>query len=202
MGALLNEDAPAPYRRLVGVGGIGAGLFFALEGNHDLGRNESRPAKLLDVRDYCKLHIVAHYPATLLRATASGEPFHVLPVGKVGEDETGVRLRREMAATGMDMRFVETVPGAPTLQSVCFQYPDGSGGNVTTTDSAASRLGAADVDRAVPFLARGTIALAAPEVPLPARQRLLQAGGQSGSLRVAAIASAEAKEAMALGLFA
>ncbi|MFI5184397.1 MAG: carbohydrate kinase family protein, partial [Vicinamibacteria bacterium] len=140
--------------------------------------------------------------ATLLRATESGEPFHVLPVGKVGEDEAGVRLRREMAATGMDMRFVETVPGAPTLQSVCFQYPDGSGGNVTTTDSAASRLGAADVDRAVPLLDRGTIALAAPEVPLPVRQRLLQAGGQSGSLRVAAIASAEAKEAMALGLFA
>jgi sugar/nucleoside kinase (ribokinase family) len=207
MGAFLTEgvlppDGACPYRRLVGVGGIGTGLFFALDGNHDLGRNESRPARLLDVRDYCKLHIIAHYPAVLLGATESGEPFHVLPVGKVGDDEAGARLRREMAAAGMDVRFVEALAGAPTLQSVCFQYPDGSGGNVTTVDSAASRLAAADVDRALPFVDRGAIVLAAPEVPLAVRHHLLQIGGRSGSLRVAAIASAEAKEALALGLFA
>jgi len=66
----VRPGRPLPYRRIVGVGGIGTGLFFALEGAHDLGRDESRPARLLDVRDYCKLHIVAHYAAVLLGARA------------------------------------------------------------------------------------------------------------------------------------
>jgi sugar/nucleoside kinase (ribokinase family) len=195
-------DPGWPYRRVVGVGGIGTGIFFALEGNQDLGRNESRPARLLDVRDYCKLHIIAHYPAVLLGATDGGEPFHVLPVGKVGDDEPGARLRREMAAAGMDVRFVDTASGAPTLQSVCFQYPDGSGGNITTAASAASGLSLGDVDRAGSLVDRRTIVLAAPEVPLGIRHHLLQVGGRAGSLRVAAMASAEAREALALGLFA
>ena len=207
MGAFLSEgtlpaDGEWPYRRLVGVGGIGTGTFFALEGTHDLGRNESRPARLLDVRDYCKLHIVCHYPAVLLGGRDAGQPFQVLPVGKVGEDEAGERLRREMAAAGMDVRFVETVPGTSTLQSVCFQYPDGSGGNITTAISAASSLSEADVDRAGSLIDRRTIVLATPEVPLEVRHHLLRVGGRSGSLRVAAVTSAEAREALALGLFA
>src|SRR4029450_5120153 len=52
------------FSRVVGVGGIGFGICFELEGNHDLGRSESRPAKLTDARDYCKLHIIMHYLAT------------------------------------------------------------------------------------------------------------------------------------------
>ena len=67
-----------------------------------------------------------------------GNPFLVLPVGKVGIDEVGLRLRAEMSQAGMDTRLVDTVPGHPTLLSVCFQYPDGSGGNITTVDSAAA----------------------------------------------------------------
>lgn len=171
----------------MGVGGIGAGMVFALEGNHDLGRNESRPGRLLDARDYCKLHIVAHYPAVLLGARA----FRVIPVGRIGEDAVGARLRREMENAGMDTRFVETMPGAPTLFSVCFQYPDGSGGNVTTSVSAAATLGAADVDRAAPLLDARTIALAVPEAPLPARLHLLALAGGQGALRVAAFTSLE-----------
>ena len=54
------------YSQLFGVGGIGTGLFFNLEGEHTLGRNESRTGQLLDVRDFCKLHIVAHYISKLL----------------------------------------------------------------------------------------------------------------------------------------
>ena len=105
----LRLDAGSPYRQLIGVGGIGAGLFFALEGNHTLGRNESRPARQLPVRDYCKLHIIAHYVAVLL-----GPGFTVLPIGKVGDDQTGERLYGEMAAAGMDLRFVEQAPGELT----------------------------------------------------------------------------------------
>jgi len=192
--------APRRFRRLVGVGGIGTGTFFALEGDHDLGRNESRPARLLDVRDYCKLHIVAHYPAVLLGARPSGRPFHVVPVGRVGADEAGRRLRREMEDAGMDVRLVREVEGRPTLQSVCFQYPDGSGGNLTTSDSAASTLGPDDVDEAAGLLDERTIALAAPEVPLAARRHLLELATPCGALRAASLTSAETADAKGSGL--
>jgi len=206
VGTGLKPAPPAPahaarYRRLVGVGGIGAGIFFALEGSHDLGRNESRPGRLLDVRDYCKLHIVAHYPAVLLGACREGTPFLVLPVGKVGIDETALRLRAEMSQTGMDTRFVDTVPGRPTLLSVCFQYPDGSGGNITTVDAAAALLSPKDVDRALPWLDHETLAVAVPEVPLPARLHLLRRATERGSFRAASLTTAEVVEARESGLF-
>ena len=204
MGAVLRADAgpralrlspDAPFRRLVGVGGIGAGIFFALEGNHDLGRNESRPGRLLDVRDYCKLHIVAQYPTVLLGAREDRGPFHVVPVGKVGIDEIGLRLRAEMERAGMDVRFVDAVPGRPTLLSVCFQYPDGSGGNITTVDSAASLVGERDVDLVERWLSPSALALAAPEVPLPFRRHLLRRATERGALRVASLTTAEMEEA-------
>jgi sugar/nucleoside kinase (ribokinase family) len=200
MGAALRLGEGASYRRLVGVGGIGAGIFFALEGNHDLGRNESRLGRLLDVRDYCKLHIVAHYPAVLLGARGEGGPFEVLPVGKVGKDETGLRLRAEMERAGMDVRFVDAVPGRPTLLSVCFQYPDGSGGNVTTIESAAALVSERDVDLAERWLSPAAIALAAPEVPLAVRHHLLRLAGEKGALRVASLTTAEVLEARETGL--
>jgi sugar/nucleoside kinase (ribokinase family)/6-phosphogluconolactonase/glucosamine-6-phosphate isomerase/deaminase len=203
VGAAVTPQGPdAPYRRLVGVGGIGTGLCFALEGSHDLGREESRPARLLDVRDYCKLHIVAHYPAVLLRARPSGTAFHVVPVGCVGHDEAGRRLRQEMAAAGMDTHFVRVVSDRPTLFSVCFQYPDGTGGNITTSNSAASALGAADVDAVARLLDRRTLALALPEAPLEERHRLLRLAGAAHALRVSSLASTEIDAARERGYFA
>jgi len=195
MASRLRTGPGARFHRLVGVGGIGTGLVFALEGDHDLGRNESRPARLLDVRDYCKLHIIAHYPAALLGARASGDPFHVVPVGRVGADGAGRRLTAEMAEVGMDVRYVEAVADRPTQLSVCFQYPDGSGANVTTTESAASALGASDLDLVADLLDERTIALAAPEIPLPARRRLLDLATARGSFRVLALASSEVPDA-------
>jgi sugar/nucleoside kinase (ribokinase family) len=179
------------YTRLVGVGGIGTGLFFALEGDHDLGRHESRLARRIDVRDYCKLHIIAHYPALLLRGSALGVPFQVLPVGRVGADEQGAKLRAEMTEAGMDVRFVHDVPGRPTLLSVCFQYPDGAGGNITTSDSAAATLVPRDLDEVATFIDRGTVVLAAPEVSLAVRRRMLELGTHGGAFRVASFSSAE-----------
>jgi ribokinase len=192
----------APYRRFVGVGGIGGGMFLALEGDDTLGRNESRPARLLDVRDHAKLHIVAHHVAVLLGARSSGVPFGVVPVGRVGEDDVGRRLVAEMGRAGMDASWVEAVPGSPTLFSVCFQYPDGSGGNITTSNSAAARLTEADVDRIAHLLDTRTIALAAPEVGLGARRRLLEVATDRGALRVASLTSAEIEDARATGLLA
>lgn len=199
----LQFDARSPYRRLVGIGGIGTGLFFALEGEHTLGRNESRPARLLDVRDYCKLHIISHYVAVLLGAKPCGSPFHVVPIGKVGADDPGRRMMREMAEVGMDLRYVERVPGQPTLLSVCFQYPDGSGGNITTSVSAASALTCDDVDRCAGLLASGSsrcMVLAAPEAPLAARLRLLELA-RGRAFRAAALTSAEIETARRDRLF-
>lgn len=199
----LHLGPDAPFRRLVGVGGIGSGMLLALEGDALLGRNESRQARLLDVRDYCKLHIVAHHVSVLLGAEPSGSPFHVVPIGKVGADETGRGLVAEMRGAGMDTAYVDEVADRPTLFSVCFQYPDGSGGNITTADSAAAALREEDVDRVEPLIAETagrTIVLAAPEVGLEARRRLLQIGTAHGAFRVAAFTSSEVEEARDTGM--
>ncbi|NIN09663.1 MAG: carbohydrate kinase family protein, partial [Planctomycetales bacterium] len=59
---------------------------------------------------------------------------------------------------------------------------------MTTDDSACARVDAAFVARAEPeferYAGRG-VALAAPEVPLEARQRLLELGTEYGFWRVA-----------------
>jgi len=188
------------YRALIGVGGIGSGTFFALRGNETLGREESRLGHFLDRRDYCKLHIISHYVATLL-----GRDFLTLPVGRVGDDETGRRLLKEMNEAGLDTRFVKTVAGHPTLFSFCFVYPDGSGGNLTTDDSACSTVGASDLAAVEGELRRFTgagIALAAPEVPLAVRAALLETGSRHGFFNVGAFSSDEIVPAFEQGLFA
>jgi sugar/nucleoside kinase (ribokinase family) len=189
---------------MTGVGGIGTGLFFALEGNHTLGRNESRPARLLDARDYCKLHIVSHYLAVLLGAQPSGRPFHVLPIGRVGDDPSGTSLVDEMIRVGIDVRYVTRVKDRPTLMSVCFQYPDGSGGNVTTSQSAASALTTGDIDAAALFLSSlegGLLAVALPEVPLEVRAHFLRVVTRLGAMRAASFTTAEIPAALASDLF-
>jgi ribokinase len=175
-------------------------MFLALEGEATLGRNESRPARMLDARDYCKLHIIAHHVAVLLGAAPSGTPFHVVPIGRVGADETGRRLVAEMAAVGMDTTYVGQVAERPTLFSVCFQYSDGSGGNITTSDSAASALSAEDLEPVAPLIGEQTAVLAAPEADVSVRRRLLELGSARGALRVAAFTSTEVEEARASGM--
>ncbi len=108
-----------------------------------------------------------------------------------------------MAQTGMDLRHVRVTPGSPTLSSFCFVYPDGSGGNLTTADSASDRVDPALVRRAEPELrASGerAIALAAPETPLAARAELLTLATRCGALRVGAFTTAEIGPAQASGL--
>jgi sugar/nucleoside kinase (ribokinase family) len=201
----LRIDENSPYQRIVGVGGIGTGIFFALEGNHTLGRNESRLGELLDVRDYCKLHIVLHYVAKLLGARPTGSPFHVVPLGDVGDDEAGRRLLQEMKGVGMDVSHVRHIAGKPTLFSVCFQYPDGQGGNLTTSNSAAAALSSVDMDRGLPDLFAGTgkrtIALAVPEVSLPVRRHFLELATRAGAFRAASFVPAEISPARESGLF-
>ena len=189
----LTIDPPQPrYRALIGTGGIGSGIFFALDGDHTLGREESRSGHFLDRRDYCKLHIVSHYVCRLL-----GPDFPVIPLGMVGADEAGDRLLGEMAAVGLDTRYVGRAEGRRTLYALCLIYPDGSGGNVTENDSACAAVDAGWIAQAEPDFARYAgqgIALALPEVPLDARQKLLALGTAHGFLRVASFTSAEIVE--------
>jgi sugar/nucleoside kinase (ribokinase family) len=188
------------YRALIGVGGIGSGSFFALRGNHSLGREESRGGRFLDRRDYCKLHIASHYVKTLL-----GPDFRTIPVGQVGDDAVGRRLLDEMESAGLELDYVRRATGAQTLFSFCFVYPDGSGGNLTTDDSACAKVDATFVAGAEPEFARYTsrgVALAAPEVPLEAREKLLKLGTQYGYFRAASFLAEEIDSALEMGMIA
>ena len=195
---LLNLPADLRFRGMVGTGGIGHGTFFALEGNETLGREESRSGRFLDRRDYCKLHIISHYLKLLL-----GAGFAVYPVGRIGNDDAGGALRSEMGGVGIDLRFVRQVPGAPTLYSFCFLYPDGSGGNLTTRDSASAKVDAEAVREAGPVmedLGRTGVALAVPEVPLEARRTLLECASSRGLFRAASFTTEEMPEVREAGL--
>ena len=190
----LKIDRSSPYQRLIGVGGVGTGVFFRLAGDHTLGRNESRSGELLDVRDYCKLHIIIHYVARLLGAGKNESGFEILPVAKVGDDAAGHSVLRQMKDVGIDTSFVEVLRQRPTLFSVCFQYPDGAGGNITTNNSAAADLSNLDIDRIVGQFAidpTRTIALAAPEVSLSVRKYFLAAASHTGAFRAASFVSGE-----------
>ena len=200
---VLRTDCRSPYRTLLGVGGIGSGFFFALEGDQTLGRNESRPGRLLDIRDYCKLHIISHYVSKLL-GTGSDEGFRVLPIGVVGDDAAGRQVVQEMASAGIDTKFIRSTDDKPTLFSVCFQYPDGSGGNITTSNSAAAALCEADIDAASDVLKSGgarVIALAAPEVPLQVRHYFLELASRDGAFCAASFVASEITAARECGIF-
>ncbi|MGC1211888.1 MAG: PfkB family carbohydrate kinase [Micromonospora sp.] len=187
----------APYDVVVATGGIGSGMFLALHGDRTLGREESRAATLLDQRDYCKQHIVCHYVQRLL-----GSGVRVVPIGKVGDDAPGRDAVAEMRAVGMDTSFVTVAP-RPTLFSVCFLYPDGDGGNITTAGSASDCVGPDDIRRADRVFAdhhNSGIAVALPEVPLEARAALLDRATDAGFRRVATFVSQEWDRVLDTGL--
>ncbi len=195
----LNYDLTrSPYQGLIGTGGIGSGMFFTLQGNHTLGREESRAGVFLHRRDYCKLHIIAHYVKVLL-----GPGFETILAGKVGDDAVGRALLDEMTLAGLDVRHVETCPGAGSLFSVCLIYPDGSGGNLTSADSACERVDAPFIAALEPEFERLSgrgVALAAPEVPLEARHELLRLATRHGFFRAGSFVTAEVSEAMRRGM--
>lgn len=186
------------YKAMIGIGGIGSGMFFQLNGDHTLGREESRSGYFLDRRDYCKLHIISHYVQVLL-----GKDFRVIPVGKIGDDDIGKRLIEEMTETGFEMDYLERSLGNQTLFSFCFIYPDGSGGNMTTSNSACSKVDESFVMKAEPefikYKGKG-ITLAAPEVTLEARAALLDLAVKYDFFKVASFTSEEIGQAIQAGL--
>jgi sugar/nucleoside kinase (ribokinase family) len=200
----LRANTKSGFTCAVGIGGIGAGIIYALQGEHELGRNESRLGELLESRDYCKLHIVEHYIARFMGSSSDPASFRVWPIGVVGNDAVGRRILTEMSAAGMKTQFVRSHPALKTLFSVCFNYPDGSGGNITSSNSAAGALTADDLRAASPYMkAAGAhgVALCLPEVPLEMRRAFLELASDCGNYRVCSFALGEIKEAQVMGLF-
>ena len=178
-----------PFDYVVGTGGVGTGILFLLEGDHPLQKNESRPAFLTDFQDFCKLHIILHYVAKLVDRSVP-----IYPISRIGDDDAGLKVLQQMQDVGMDTRFVRTDPALKTLFSVCFQYPDGQGGNLTTSNSACSAVTAADIDAFFAWQAPDTrgLVLAAPEVSIETRLHLLRRGKAQGCFTAASILASEA----------
>jgi sugar/nucleoside kinase (ribokinase family) len=201
----LRPDPRTRFTQVVGIGGIGTGIIFALQGNHTLGRNESRMGAVVDARDYCKLHIVEHYIAALLGLPRNCRSFEVIAVGNVGADASGTGLLREMKDAGINIRYVRVEPDSPTMFSTVFFYPDKSGGNITASNSANSMLNAEQLAECQGLLEKASgrsIALCLPEVPLDKRQEFLRIAMECGSYRVASFASEELKSPCELKLLA
>jgi sugar/nucleoside kinase (ribokinase family) len=186
------QKSELKYDFIVGTGGIGSGIFFSLEGNENLGREESRQAKLEPFRDFCKQHIILHYVSVFL-----ANRIKILPIGAVGNDEIGQQLIGLMQEVGMKTQGIKIVEDMRTLFSVCFQYPDKSGGNITTNNDAGSRLTEQDIQdfvhRNIDENKRG-IVLAAPEVPIDTRIELLKQGIEINAFNVAAVSAFEMQE--------
>lgn len=178
-------------RQIVGTGGIGKGLFFLSHENDELGRNESRMAKLSDAKDYCKLHIVFHYLGRLL-----APEIHIVPIGKIGNDENGMLCRKQMEEAGMNVEWVQKSFQYPTMLSVCIQYPDKSGCNITSDNSACQDVDTEYILKAAKDLNIGadTVVAALPEVPLISRLKLLEYGKSRGAFCVASCGTAEMRE--------
>ena len=179
------------YTQVVGVGGIGAGILFHSRQNSTLGRSESRLVVQSSARDYCKQHIVLHYPARLL-----APHLQVVPIGCVGEDANGDRLIDEMRQAGMDTHCVQKHPALPTMLSICLQYPDKEGCNFTAVNSACDTLEPEQIPALLEQLQAGpgTIAAALPEVRAATRIALLEQAHRRGAYGILSVPEAEAAD--------
>lgn len=178
-------------RQIVGTGGIGKGLFFLSHENEILGRNESRMAELSGAKDYCKLHIVFHYMGRLL-----SPDIEVIPIGKVGRDEDGALCREQMKNAGMNTNWIEESRRHPTMLSVCIQYPDKSGCNITSDNSACQEVDSEYILKAVRELKvdKDSVVVALPEVSLESRIELLRYGKKQGAFCAASCGTSEIRE--------
>jgi sugar/nucleoside kinase (ribokinase family) len=193
----------ARFSHVIGLGGIGTGAVIELDGDKTLGRTESRMGRLLDARDYCKLHIVEHYVAVLLGPQGGSNFCRVMAVGNVGRDDAGLALMHEMADAGIDTGYVRVEPNCKTLFSLSFLYPDKSGGNITINNSAAGELDQSQLDqcrRELEAAGPRAIALSLPEVPLEARSEFLRIATECGSFRIASFAAGEIETVRGMNL--
>lgn len=186
------------YDYVVGTGGIGTGILFRFSDNITLGRNESRLAELMEVRDFCKLHIILHYITAYL-----DKSIPVYAIGRVGDDASGREVLGLMEQYGINCRYVKVDTREKTMYSVCFVYPDSDGGNITASNSASGNMNEGDIAaffEQEDLRGRGLV-LAAPEVPLGVRLYLLKKGREHSCFNVASFTSDEMEECIRTGAF-
>jgi sugar/nucleoside kinase (ribokinase family) len=102
-----------------------------------------------------------------------------------------------MEQAGMDTSQVTVSDNAATLFSVSYQYPDYSGGNITSSNSASKLVKQEDITsffKNYRMNGREGIVLAVPEVPVETRISLLSHGNKHGLFNVASILSSEAED--------
>ena len=104
----------------------------------------------------------------------------------------------------MDVSHVETSGTLPTMLSVCIQYPDRDGGNITASNSACGLVTPDYVRAALGGLpvGAGSVAVAAPEVSVEARVAFLQEAKRKGAFCVLSVAESEAEAFLSSGAFA
>ncbi|NLT97970.1 MAG: hypothetical protein GXW96_07475 [Christensenellaceae bacterium] len=193
----MKDNKKNLYNKVIGTGGIGAGILFQLDSNEPVGRNESRLAVLSDTKDYCKQHIILHYIAKALHPDTD-----VYAIGKVGCDAEGQRLLEEMKAAHIHTEAVEADAHLPTMFSVCIQYSDKAVCNITSSNSASTLVTPQYIRESlarIPSIDASTIIMAAPEVSIDARIALLNAGKNGGAYCVASFTCEEAVAFIAQG---
>jgi sugar/nucleoside kinase (ribokinase family) len=185
----MKQDAR--YNKIVGTGGIGSGLLFLSERPETLGRSESRPVILSKARDFCKQHIVLHYAAALTRGVA-----RTIPIGFVGSDIPGRDLLAEMSAAGLETTYIGVSEKDATMISVCLQYPNKEGCNITTMNNAALHVTPEYVRTSMDKIVidGSTIVVALPEVSVESRLEMLNAGKGNNAFTVMSVLAAEAAE--------
>ena len=187
------------FRKVIGTGGIGTGEIYLLDGMDTLGREESRGGHLLDNKDFCKLHIILHYIAVLTRDMKPD--IQVIPVSAIGDDSRGNYIMGELKNAGMDVKYIKRFSNTPTLHSVCFQYSDGSGGNITENLSACSKVDLSLLENTKNDIDSDTIVLAAPEVPLNTRCEFIKLGAARDAFIAASFTTSEIKNLTDSGIF-
>jgi len=145
---------------------------------------------LLPIKDFCKLHIVFHYAAVLLHDLKTNTCIY--PIGAVGDDSSAVKLMEMIRKAGMNTNHVKTIPQTPTLHSVCFQYPDHSGGNITESQSASSRVSPEMVLETENILReKKSVVVSVPEVPLATRIEMIDLGHKNKAFVISSFLTEE-----------
>jgi len=106
-----------------------------------------------------------------------------------------------MKQTGMNMEHVTIMENTPTLHSICFQFPDDTGGNITENRSASSKVSPGMISSAESVLSQNrSIVLSAPEVPLSSRNEIINLGYKNEAFVVASFVSEEIETVLESGL--
>ena len=188
------------YRGMIGTGGIGSGSFFLLDGKRDprprgeQGRQVPGPQGLLQAPHHQPLR---ESPARRrVRVSTRSAGWGTTP-----------RVRacsRRWRRPGWTCVSCDRIADAPTLFSFCFLYPDGSGGNLTTDDSASGRVGPEPSSEAAPGHAGpgGSAGLRwpFPRSPWTARAALLEDAARTASFGPRASPAPRWTEARGRGL--